>query len=239
MDDAKELQKVYKSNTLVEAAYKLSLGEQRILLACIAKIDSRKPLPPEIKISAVEYADTYDLPVSQAYEALREASERMFERKIRLANKQQREERDIRWLQERAVYHTGQGAISLVFSDRVKRHISLLSGEFTRYQLERVSGLQSFFSVRLYEMLMRWRDTGTLIISLDDFKRRLGIEDKYPRFPDLKRRVIAPAVKELGQKSGLEIEWDIERERRAVKGLIFRFRERDQMDLDLDEPKPA
>ncbi|MCU7848936.1 MAG: replication initiation protein [Candidatus Thiodiazotropha sp. (ex Lucinoma kastoroae)] len=34
---------VCKSNMMVQANYKLTLVESRILLACIAKIDSRKP----------------------------------------------------------------------------------------------------------------------------------------------------------------------------------------------------
>lgn len=226
---------VSKSNSLVEAAYQITLNEQRILLASIAKIDSRKPMPREIRITAQEFADSFELPSSSSpYEYLREASEKLFDRKIRLDSPDGRETREIRWLQERAIYHAGQGAISLVFSDHVKKHLSMLHRDYTRFHLGRVAGLQSYFSIRLYEQLIRFRDTGLLRIPLDDFKKRLGIEEKYPRFPDLKRRVIAPAVRELEAKSGLIIDWSPSRERRAVVGLEFRFEEKDQLQLALD-----
>ncbi len=81
-------------------------------------------------------------------------------------------------------------------------------------------------------MLMRFRDFNQLEISVDEFKTRLGIDDKYPLFPDLKRRVIQPAVDELGEKSGLEISWDVTRKGRAVTGLVFMFNDKEQLDLE-------
>ena len=57
---------VTKSNDLVIAAYKLTLNEQRLLLAAIAQIDPRKPMPRPITITAHDFADQYQLPVKQA-----------------------------------------------------------------------------------------------------------------------------------------------------------------------------
>lgn len=71
---------VTKSNDLVIAAYKLTLNEQRLLLAAIAQIDPRKPMPRPITITAHDFADQYQLPVKQAYEALKEASNALYER---------------------------------------------------------------------------------------------------------------------------------------------------------------
>ncbi|MCG8029623.1 MAG: replication initiation protein [Candidatus Thiodiazotropha taylori] len=55
-----DLRKISKSNALIEASYKLKTNEQRLVLACIAKIDSRHALPASgIKITAQEFADCY------------------------------------------------------------------------------------------------------------------------------------------------------------------------------------
>ena len=40
--------KVTKSNELIEAGYKLTLNEQRLILAAIAQIDSRKPIKKDL-----------------------------------------------------------------------------------------------------------------------------------------------------------------------------------------------
>ncbi len=38
---------VTKSNSLIQSSYKLTLNEQRLVLACIAQLDSRRPLPKD------------------------------------------------------------------------------------------------------------------------------------------------------------------------------------------------
>lgn len=224
------LKKVYKSNDLIEASYQLSVAEQRILLMCMVKIDSRKPMGTnrEFKITAIEYSDTFGVPVKQAYEVLQDASESLYERHIKMIDDEGHWSRKIRWLQEKAVYRQGHGAISLVFSDRVKNELAMLVPPYTKYQLNRVSGLNSYYSMRIYEILIQFKRTGLVRISLEKFKIRLGLEDKYRRFADFKRRVIIPAVSELESKSNLKIDWfELRRGSRSVNHLEFRFEEKE------------
>ena len=90
----------------------------------------------------------------------------------------------------------GEGAIRLVWSNRILRYISQLRGHFTSYKLKNIAQLQSSHSIRLYELLMKFNSTGERVIYLDDFKSALGISDKYPEFKILKCAVIKPAVEE-------------------------------------------
>ena len=85
MTDMKEFV-VAKANALVQASYKLSLNEQRLVLACVAQLDSRKPLPKDnlFTLQAADFAETYCIPVDQAYEALNEASNSLYERDIKV-----------------------------------------------------------------------------------------------------------------------------------------------------------
>ncbi|MCU7888894.1 MAG: replication initiation protein [Candidatus Thiodiazotropha sp. (ex Lucinoma aequizonata)] len=223
--------KVYKSNNLVEASYQLSLSEGRILLACIAKIDPCKTIIKDMdfKITADEYSEIFNIPIKQSYKTLHEATNRLFDRRIRMEDEGGCLIREIRWLQEKAVYHEGYGAVSLRFSDHVSKYLSMLIPPFTKYQLSKVSGLNSYYAVRLYEMLIQFKSTGLFLISLESFKIRLGLDGRYSRFTDFKRRVIIPAVKELQAKSNLKIEWTTIREKGAVNKLQFRFNEYDQV----------
>ncbi|MCU7860045.1 MAG: replication initiation protein, partial [Candidatus Thiodiazotropha sp. (ex Lucinoma kastoroae)] len=50
----KDTLKVYKANTVIQANYQLTLVEQRVLLACIAKINPREPVPSVVRLSAQE-----------------------------------------------------------------------------------------------------------------------------------------------------------------------------------------
>ena len=48
---------VVKSNHLIEASYKLSLNAQKLILTCLAKIDSRTVIDSSITITSHEFSD--------------------------------------------------------------------------------------------------------------------------------------------------------------------------------------
>jgi len=224
--------KVTKSNHLVEASYKLSLNEQRLVIAAISKLDSRKPMPKNgIKITAIEFAETYKdaIDPKYAYEALRSAIRDLYERSITKIEGKRR--RDTRWLSEKEEYESHDGYVTVHFSDRVAPYLVQLNEQFTSITMKQVSGLRSVYSIRLLEMLMRFRSTGFLRISLDDFKDRLVISEKY-KWHDVKKRVIEPAIVELKTRGQLEIDFVPKKKGRAVIGLEFHFRQTDQTSMD-------
>ena len=109
--------------------------------------------------------------------------------------------------------------------------LTLLRSKFTTYTLQRVAGLRSNYSIRLFEMLAQFSSTGLLRIDLADFIRELDLP--YERYADVARRVIQPAVEELRAKSNLDIEWNPIKQGRAVKTIEFRFKEAAQQQLPL------
>lgn len=89
----------------------------------------------------------------------------------------------------------------------------LLSGKpigpgYTTYQRKVAMELQSVFSKRMYEYINSWSDKGGVIAKLEDVKQRLGIENKYKRFADLRKMVLDVAQKELKEKADLYFEYD-------------------------------
>lgn len=62
MSQSKELF-VTKHNGLIEASYKLTLNEQRLVLLCISQLDPRKPLPKEnlFTITAKDFASMFGI----------------------------------------------------------------------------------------------------------------------------------------------------------------------------------
>ncbi|EPP3907014.1 replication initiation protein [Pseudomonas aeruginosa] len=220
---------VTKSNDLVIAAYKLTLNEQRLLLAAIAQIDPRKPLPRPITISAHDFADQYQIPVKQAYEALKEASNALYERDIKTFDGRYKSR--FRWV-DRVDYLDGGGETKLFFTVHVQPYLVHLNKRFTTYDLKRVADLSSTHSIRIFELLQQFRVTGLYIVSVADFREYLELGPSYERYSNLKGKVIDPALKELREKSGLEIELETQRKGRAIDRLIFKFKDQEQMRLD-------
>ena len=225
---------ITKHNSLIEASYKLTLNEQRLVLICIAKLDARKPLPKEnsFTITAKEFAATFSIEEKHAYEALDEASSALYERDIRTYDGKYRER--FRWVCG-VKYHDNEGKVTLGFSSWITPYLNLLHERFSSYKLKQIAGLKSIYAIRLLEFLMQFKATGKLIIDLDNFKERLELVNEYKRFYNLKMRVIEPAIKELREKSNLLIEWKPIKSGKKVKQLEFVFCESNEVAIAEDQ----
>lgn len=215
---------VTKHNSLIEASYKLTLNEQRLLLFCIARLDARKPLLKDnlFTITAKEFSETFGIDEKHAYEALDEAANTLYERDIRTYDGKYRER--FRWVCG-VKYHDNEGKVTLGFSTWVTPYLTILHERFSSYKIKQIAGLKSVYSIRLLEFLIQFKTTGKFLIELEDFKERLELRDEYKRFFDLKKRVIDPAVKELKEKSNFEINWNSIRLGKKIKQLEFVFYE--------------
>lgn len=226
---------VVKSNALIQASYKLSLNEQRLILLAVAGLNSKRPgyrpgfnQVDGIKITAAEFAEAWKLSPKDAYTALRDATNEIYERSI-VEVKGKRVTKD-RWV-SRVAYHDGEGWAELSFSPHIVPHLTSLGRDFTEYRLGQVANLRSTYAVRLFEWCIQFVDNGWLVVSVDDLVQRLGVA--YSRYTDIRRKVIDPAVSELQAKSNLDIKWEPVKEGRTVKAIRFTFKEQNQGKLDL------
>ena len=226
---------VVKSNSLIQASYKLSLNEQRLILLAVSGLHSKRPgVRPGfnqvdgIRITAEEFSEAFGLSRNKAYEALREATNELYERSI-VEIKDKRHSK-MRWVSA-VQYHDREGWAALSFTPHVTPHLTSLGNNFTEYRLGQVANLRSTYAVRLFEWCIQFSDTGWMQIRLDDLVQRLGVA--YTRYADIRRKVIEPAVTELQAKSNLDIKWEPIKEGRSVKSIRFTFKECVQQKLDI------
>lgn len=223
---------VRKSNHLVEASYKLTLNEQRLVLYALTQIKPMRSYVPEIKVSAREFGERMKLTPKASYEALEDATNNLYERDIRTNNGTTVER--FRWVSS-VKYHKGDAYVTLRFTSEIAPYLTNLRARFTQYNLEAIAGLNQPTTIRIFELLMQWKTTKqTQWMALDEFKDRLGLNGRYPRFFDLKKRVLDPAAVELRRESGIELSWELEHRGRTVTGLRFSYKESDQMSLPLE-----
>ena len=222
---------VYKSNALVEASYRLSVYEQRIILACIAQVRRDQPLTDQqlYTVSAQQVADMTGTQLGTAYQHLKTASERLFRREVTLHEAPNGQGgtkvRLTRWVQE-VVYQKDQGTVALRFSQPMVPYLSQLTEQFTRYALTDVARMDSAHAIRLYELLCQWRDAGEREVSIEWLRDAFQLEGKYPAIKDFKRWVIQPAVEQINEHSPLWVKWDQRKTGRRVSHLTFTFGEK-------------
>jgi plasmid replication initiation protein len=245
---------VTMSNALTRAAHGLSLAEKRIVMSAVAKLDPRRGHPAGTvlvtQVTAAEYAETFGLDPTTAYEQLKNGGKELYQRSITFFREAyNRRGKPIaptrvtmRWI-GRAQYHDGEGWIEVAWWPDVVPHLTGLRKQFTQLQLKQASALRSIYSWKLLELLMRFNGTGWAEYDIEDFAEAMEATEKQRAdFNNLRRRMIEPAVKELQEKDGWIIDWKPILGGRRVKAVRFDFRRDDQLRLDLGKhptkPRP-
>ena len=222
---------VYKSNALVEASYRLSVYEQRIILACIAQVRRDQPLTDKqlYTVSAQQIADMTGTSLGTAYQNLKAASERLYRREVTLHEAPngngKGKVRLTRWVQT-VEYREAEGLVALRFGTDMVPYLSQLTGQFTRYALTDVARMNSAHAIRLYEMLCQWRNGGQREVSIERLREAFHLGDKYAAIKDFKKWVIEPAVKQINEHSPLWVEWSQRKTGRRVSHFIFTYAEK-------------
>ena len=194
---------VVKDNALMNASYNLSLVEQRlILLAIIEARESGKGINANnpLIVHAETYINQFGVAKHTAYQALKDACKDLFARQFSYQEKRGRGgiiNITSRWVSQ-VGYIDNMATVELIFSPAVVPLITRLEEQFTKYDIEQISGLSSAYAVRLYELLICWRSTGkTPVIEIPEFRKRLGVLDtEYQRMERLKTSVLELSIKQ-------------------------------------------
>ncbi len=217
---------VKMKNELVRAAHGLSLMEKRLLMLAISKLDNDKPATPEnmtVEIHVSEFIEQYGITAKSTYGDVREAAEHLMDRYIRFFSENGKKETRMQWVGQ-ATYEENIGLVTLDFWHKLAPMLFELQREFTSYKLSRAGALRSIYSWRLFELLMQFKKTGFLTISLEEFWKAMDVpQSMRNKFVNLRARVIDPAIKEITEKDGLKIEWKPLKTGRKVTNLEFRF----------------
>ena len=218
---------VKKDNALINAAYTLTLAEQRLILLSSAQADGNANELKEITIYAEQYAETFKVSRQAAYMALKDAADSLFDRRFsyeRMTPKGNISTAKRRWVGG-VDYVENEGRIVLQYHKDVIPLLCELKNKFTLYALEQVASLTSIHAVRLYELLIAWRLKGkTPVFELSEFRRKLGIESgEYPRMTNFKQRVLDPAVAQINAHTDIKTRYEQHKKGRSIVGFSFYF----------------
>lgn len=221
---------VVKSNRLNSALQNLSLAEIRIIqLGIVDARESGKGLDPStpLTINAMRYAEVFDTSRQNAYMRIKETEDTLFNRRFSFVDEEGKTIKS-RWLSQ-VRYLDKQGEIEICFTPAVVKGISRIDGAvefFTQYSLEQTAGLDSAYSTRLYELLAQWKTAKkTPLFLLDILRGQLGLDaNEYQRMFDFKKRVLDMAVKEINDKTDLDVSYEQQKEGRIIIGFIFKVR---------------
>ena len=225
---------VVKDNALINASYNLDTVEQRLILLAILQARETKTgidANTRLRIHASDYMDRFNVSKHAAYKALKTAVTNLFGRQfsyLTLDEKTGKSKKVIsRWVQNIS-YIDDAAILEVTFTMDVVPLITRLEQQFTSYQLKQVTQLTGKYAIRLYELLIAWREVGkTPIFEISDFRSKLGLGvDDYPRIDTFKRRVLESAVKQINEHTDIIVKVEQHKEGRSIYGFSFSFRQK-------------
>ena len=236
---------IVKDNALMNASYNLDLVEQRlILLAIIEARESGKGINANdpLTVRAESYINQFGVAKHTAYQALKDACKDLFARQFSYQESRRKGTITItsRWVSQ-VGYMNNEATVELVFAPAVVPLITRLEEQFTKYDIEQISGLSSAYAVRLYELLICWRSTGqTPVIELTEFRKRIGVLDtEYKLMAQLKERVLKLAIQQINEHTDITVKHEQHKAGRTITGFSFTFTQKKQPKDVTPKPKKA
>lgn len=222
---------VIKANSLIEASYRLSIDEIRILALTVGTMDPNSN-KQEFEFSVADVVREFpDVKVENAYKQMQVAVKKLYDRSVRTEDSEK--VTDFRWVSSRT-YFKKEGRFRIALTNEVMPYLTQLKGQFTRYELRNISSFNSVHSIRIYELVTQYKSVGWREIAINDLKQWLQVEDKYPRYNNFKQWVLDPAVTEINEKSDLFITVEPIKRGRKITALKFTINHKKKAETQLD-----
>ena len=217
---------IVQHNYLVEARYRLSLQEKRVILWLLTQIKSNDEDFKLHRLEIVEFAKMIDIAVDSRYSELRKITKRLIQRAVEIYNPQSNTFIQFSWLSF-AQYHLTKGYIELGFDPRLKPYLIQLKSHFTKLSMSDIMQLNSLYAMRFYELLKQYETIGQREISIKDLREYCGIaKHEYERYNDFKKDVLEKAKKEINEKTDINIDYRELKESRKIVAIEWTIKQK-------------
>lgn len=234
---------VVKRNDLVQhSMYSMTTQQQKLILYFISKIRPSDEAGTLYSISIQEFCDICGIDKTNGmnYINIKNSLDRIDAVKAWIL-KDGKYER-FQWF-NRLIVNSNDGTIQVSFHITVWDKLYDLHKKYTRYQLINVLPMRSRYSIRIYELCASYRYAGRFEMSLDKFRRLIGVseeeidnfrrligvskeEKKYTKNSHLKARILDKAEYEINNFTNLHVSYTLIKEGRSYTRIYFKIEEK-------------
>jgi len=214
--------KVFQANSFVESRQTYTVQEKRLLSTLIAHI---KPSDEEFityNISIEDLATVSKTSKHNFYNIADDITDSLMSKIIKINIDDKKGFKKFHVI-SRAEYQ--EGILSLqIHSDMNDIFLKLQeSKQFTAYHLVDFISLTSTHAQRIYELLKQYEHSKQKerTLTIDNLKKMLGIDKKYARYIDFKRKVLDIALKQIEEYTTLRYQWEGKKTGRKITSIHF------------------
>lgn len=216
-----------QSNKLIEASYRMSVPAKRVMLMLLGAIHpGQQDISQKVRIDARDYSKKTGIDVSQSYKDIKRGCKELMGTIIETKDPGKKTTEMcvvVDWMK----YHESEGWLDATFTRWISPYIHSLrtSLGYTKIQIDEALKFKRFYTIRLYELIMRFEKTNNRYIKISSLREILQIEkSKYDRFADFKKWVLEPSVKEINEKTSLNVSWTPVKTGRKITSITFNFK---------------
>lgn len=210
---------VTQANELVEARYSLPLGEQRLILTMLSRIQPSDDDFKEYRININEFAEFMGIDKNHVYVECKKTTAKLTTRGLTIQEPGRLLQTN--WVSS-ADYVDGEGCVKLCFDPKLKPYLLQLKSNFTSCKLEMLLEFRSQYTMRIYTLLKQYEKLKYREFDLEQLRVILAIsKEQYKLYGDFKNRILLSAQKELLKKADLYFEFEEIKYGRRVGAILF------------------
>ncbi|MBU6148607.1 MAG: RepB family plasmid replication initiator protein [Verrucomicrobia bacterium] len=212
---------IVQHNKLVESRYRLSLQEKRVVLWIMSQIKPDDDDFTKHTISIRDFQKITGVSGNNMHKEIAKITMSLIQRGLSIRDLKNDTLLQVSWLNS-AYYHYQEGLVELKIAQELKPYLLQLKKQFTVVNLADVMGLQSMYSVRIFELLKQYESLGVRVITLSDLRECCGISlSHYKKFNDFKKDVLERAKREINEKTDIFIGYEEEKIARKITSIRF------------------
>lgn len=207
-----------QSNGLVEAKYKLTVREQKMVIAICSQIKSSDEDFPIVRIRAAELADFCNFSSTNRYNLVRVTARKLRSRTLEYKKP------DGNWYITgwiNSAEYLSDGTIEFTFDPKLKAGLLQLKAAYLSTNVAPLMKFNRDYSARLYFILKKMLKIHEFDYTLDFFRERFQLGKGYNLFTNLKNKIFDPALAEINEKSDINVSHEYIKEGRSYKKIHF------------------
>lgn len=212
---------VVKHNKIIESKYNMTTSEIKIIAKLTSMIKKDDEDFKEYVFVSKKLLDELNLG-KENYTVLEESINKLISRRIEIEQENKKKKLVTTFLSSCMYDNTGdESKVILRYDPQLKPYFLQLGKHFTKYYLQNVLELNSFYAIRIYELCKQYETLKERIILVEKLKEILDIEEKYKKYNDFKKYVLEIAKREINEKTDINIDYEEMKTGRKVTKIKF------------------
>ena len=212
---------IVKHNKIIESKYNMTTSEIKIIAKLTSMIKKDDEDFKEYVFVSKKLLDELNLG-KENYTVLEESINKLISRRIEIEQENKKKKLVTTFLSSCMYDNTGdESKVILRYDPQLKPYFLQLGKHFTKYYLQNVLELNSFYAIRIYELCKQYETLKERIILVEKLKEILDIEEKYKKYNDFKKYVLEIAKREINEKTDINIDYEEMKTGRKVTKIKF------------------